>query len=78
MQDQAVPFHEAAKKLLDSALSSEELRLKSAGGERGPHFPCIIGHHRQYALVGIFFHTLTSSVWQLPPLGALPYRLAPQ
>ena len=55
MQDEALPFYEAVNELLGSDLSSKELKRKSAGGERGPHFPCIMGHHRQYCYVGANF-----------------------
>ncbi|KAF8176786.1 hypothetical protein BJ912DRAFT_797408, partial [Pholiota molesta] len=41
-------FYQAACKLLNSALNSHDVRRKSATGVRGPHFPCIIGHHREY------------------------------
>ncbi|KAJ6449727.1 hypothetical protein C8R47DRAFT_939764, partial [Mycena vitilis] len=35
--------------LVGRHLTSQTLRKACAGGERGPHFPCIIGYHRQSA-----------------------------
>ncbi len=55
MRDQAEPFYKAVQKLLGSTLSSTKIKANNAHGERGPHFPCIMGHHRQYAVVSVFF-----------------------
>jgi hypothetical protein len=52
LKEEEESFYQAVRKLLDGALSSEDIRRKSAKGVRGPHFPCIIGHHREYAVVG--------------------------
>ncbi|KAF8200141.1 hypothetical protein BJ912DRAFT_836551, partial [Pholiota molesta] len=49
LKSQAVPFAEAVDRLLSASLNSREFQRKNSKGERGPHFPCIIGHHRQYA-----------------------------
>ncbi|KAF8158608.1 hypothetical protein BJ912DRAFT_805466, partial [Pholiota molesta] len=50
LKEEEESFYQAVRKLLDGALSSEDIRRKSAKGVRGPHFPCIIGHHREYAV----------------------------
>jgi hypothetical protein len=43
---------EAIQALLGDALSNPSLEKKCKHGPRGPHFPCIIGHQRQYQRVG--------------------------
>ncbi|KAJ7651585.1 hypothetical protein DFH06DRAFT_942311, partial [Mycena polygramma] len=41
--------HEMVHTLVGRHLSSRTLREACSKGERGPHFPCIIGYHRQSA-----------------------------
>lgn len=43
---------EAIQALLGDALSDPSLEKRCKDGARGSHFPCIIGHHRQYQKVG--------------------------
>lgn len=43
---------EAIRALLGDALNDPSLEKKCKHGARGSHFPCIIGHQRQYQRVG--------------------------
>jgi hypothetical protein len=47
----SIPFHGACQALLSQALGSAALAAKNAKNDRGPHFPCILGHYQQYASV---------------------------
>lgn len=58
MQNGCADLHLAITKLLEKTLSSKKTKKKHALGERGPHFPCIMGHHRQYTLVAILTYFL--------------------
>lgn len=42
-------FVEAVDVLLRATLESEDEQRKAAGRQRGDHYPCIMGHARQYA-----------------------------
>lgn len=44
-------FREAVHKLLERDLESPVIAREHALGIRGPHLPCIMGHHRQYTKV---------------------------
>jgi hypothetical protein len=45
-------FSDAVEALLGDTLSQPAIqREHEERGARGPHFPCIIGHHRQYLKV---------------------------
>jgi hypothetical protein len=53
---------DATLRLLRDELTSRSRREKCAGGNRGPHFPCIIGHQRQYKKVRPFSSTRPSAL----------------
>jgi hypothetical protein len=50
---QAGELSEAIRALLGDSLSNPLLRKKCKDGPRGSHFPCIIGHQRQYQRVSL-------------------------
>lgn len=51
LHDAGDSFHCVVSALLDSTLSSEVAAATHACGIRGPHLPCIMGHHRQHQKV---------------------------
>lgn len=51
LEDYQREFVQAIDVLLYATLNSEEERLKAMGRQRGDHYPCIMGHARQYAAV---------------------------
>ncbi|KAF8237641.1 hypothetical protein L208DRAFT_1245828, partial [Tricholoma matsutake] len=48
LRSQAGELSEATQALLGDALMDQSLEKKCKLGPHGPHFPCIIGHQRQY------------------------------
>ena len=55
LPEHAGDLSEAIQALLHDTLSSEVIKKQHRGGLRGSHYPCIIGHSRQYQKVrGLF------------------------
>lgn len=55
LPEHAGDLSEAIQALLHDTLSSEVIEKQHRGGLRGSHYPCIIGHSRQYQKVrGLF------------------------
>jgi hypothetical protein len=50
---QAGELSKAIEALLGDTLSNPLQETKHKDGPRGPHFPCIIGHQRQYQRVSL-------------------------
>ncbi|KAH6881232.1 hypothetical protein BKA70DRAFT_1446766 [Coprinopsis sp. MPI-PUGE-AT-0042] len=48
LEERKDEFWEAISELVEATVSSPAARQAAAKGARGPHFACIIGHHRQY------------------------------
>src|ERR1700679_459592 len=53
LQELSIPFNQACASLLSSALSDQAVLTENKNNTRGPHFPCILGHYRQYASVSL-------------------------
>jgi hypothetical protein len=60
LENQAEGFYSAIETLLCLTLDSERVQKSNKANERGSHFPCIIGHYRQYSKVSWF--VLCSSI----------------
>jgi hypothetical protein len=58
---QAGELDEAIKALLGDTLSNPSLKKGHKDGPRGSHFPCIIGHQRQYQRVSLHVLKLTNA-----------------
>ncbi|KAF8891504.1 hypothetical protein CPB84DRAFT_1848987 [Gymnopilus junonius] len=48
IKDNADALHSAIESVLRPHLDNPKLAAEHANGSRGPHFPCVIGHHQQY------------------------------
>ena len=54
LEAQGGELYNSMHELLKDVITCERTKKANEGNERGPHFPCIIGHYRQYSKVGVF------------------------
>lgn len=52
----ALDLIEAIDLLLLDTVSSQALKDANSNNVQGPHFPCVIGHYRQYSVVHFLCH----------------------
>lgn len=61
LKERSAAFHKACDGLLLDTLQSKAIEAQNAANTRGPHFPCVLGHYRQYSAVSLMFLILVQA-----------------